>query len=277
MPVQDNSKEIEDGKHAKNGTGVEEQIGQHHTRTVLIPEEALVVEESRFEKPHFIIQTILTVIGLVSLGGFIWFSIVQHEDNVRALKSTTDALDLAKQNAASSDIISKQAIALADSSLQTTKKSARIYEYLTKSDLRAYVVLKEMTFQLRVGQKPRGEYQYINLGKTPARHVVVMHCLVVGDAGMVDRATNILKGAASRRDSIGYVIGSNISPTKDFVGDAVLTRGDSVAIANGTESVYLLGLIGYYDKFNERHLTWFCHTLYFDGSYGVYPKFNDAN
>jgi hypothetical protein len=282
VPVQDNSKEIQDGKPPENTASIEEEAGEHHVRHIIIPEETLFVEDSRFEKPHLIIQTSLTLIGLGTLFAFILFSELQHNDNVSTLtyQREKDSVDGHYQRRKDSITL-----ALAESSNVYTRRATEANAIQVQRDIRAYVVFKEISIDPPIADKPLTvHYNIVNTGKTPAKRTHVFHALGFSYGAYystkrightLDSAANILKVDSQRLEN-GFVVGNNIPMTRDYSGVAMSAQ-DIQGIKDGKGIVFLLALIRYYDNLDRRHYTWLCVSFPLDGTVHPEEKYNDAD
>lgn len=222
-------------------------------------------------------EWILIAITLV-LAVFNYFTVRYAADQAQA---ALDAAAYAKESANSSDTslaIAKLSIALAEASLETTRNSALVYEYLTKADLRAYVSTSRINpVEIRSNMPLKTAYEVVNVGKTPARNLLIYHLFALGTEVPEDLART-LKESIDRRDQQGFILGSNVPMSKDVVSEWLISKDDSIAVYNGTRAIFLLVLIRYYDTFNQRHYTWQCVSFSpASNSVGAYKKFNDAD
>jgi hypothetical protein len=118
-------------------------------------------------------------------------------------------------------------------------------------------------------------YRFVNVGKTPARFVFPVHVIIQGEMG--DSFAIKLKNIIDNVDKQGFVEGSNIPLSKTIYSNWIMSEDDYASFWKKEKPVYVLGLIKYYDIFNERHYTWFCYNLLPDGTYTAYPQYNDAD
>ncbi|MGD1046887.1 MAG: hypothetical protein ABR936_16400 [Bacteroidota bacterium] len=287
MPIHDNPPKIEDGINSEPHSTIEEKPSQQNISTILIPKETLFVEESRYAKPHFFIQTFLAILGFGTLIGFIYYNGLQHEDSVNALKlaeeSYRSADSIAKISYESQRIKDSITLALTDSSLTLTRQSNERADRMSKYDLRPYIVLDTnlIVFTAIVNRPINAEISISNIGKTPAYNYFHVNSFGAIDTQYTDlaeeEAINDFFKQSSWHKKEGNSIGSNLPQLKRGTY-GIFTYEDSVALNNGKMKLILCGLISYNDIFKERHFTWYCYE--FDIKKSIYimiPKHTGAN
>jgi len=286
LPVsfKDESKIIENGENSENITAIEEKKGQQYIRTVLIPKETIFIEESRFEKPHFIVQTILMIIAIGTLLGFIYYSAIQHQDSVNALKQAKYSSDSSDVATKMSIALTERSIAIAESSNIYTRQTMQAGEARLEKDIRAYVVFNSVNLEALTTDKPlKVHYSIINTGRTPAKKTFTIHTLgyvtgIYSIPSVFNRHLDSLAIAFEgivRRNNNGFILGNNIPMNKDFDGDVISTK-DLQFFNEGHGIIYLIALTRYYDNFGKIHHTWLCVSFPKDGT--VHPeKYNDAD
>ena len=241
------------------------------TKSIQTPVNVIVTKQER-DKPT-ITEWILVCTTIV-------LAILNYYTVRYASEQTKAAID-AVAATESSLAITKYSIALAEQSLATTKKSSEVYEALTKADLRAYVIVKDIAkIQIRTGNKMEIPVTVINVSKTPANFLVHHNHLIIGREVTSQDSTRFMQ-ILDRNKFDGHNLGSNMqSATKPvaFNIDPPISLDDSIAIATGKAPVYLIGFISYFDWFNERHLTVY-HGIYKPSGefYTIGSRFNFAN
>ena len=263
VPIKDNSKVIEDGERAENTTAVEQNKAQQTIRTVLIPEETLVVEESRFEKPHFIIQTILTVVGLGTLFAFIFFSALQHDDNAKTLKSTMEALELAKQNADSSDAATKRSLDIAlrsaiatENAAKATRQTVEITERVAKIQLQPELRIETACSDLEAGKRFPVKITIENTGPKAALNWRTKSVMLPMPASRIDDFFQIKVNPPTTQN----VLPRNSPIEIEVTLPDTLTANEITEIRNGRLIICLQVVAFYSDAWGEPQTTKFRHT-----------------
>jgi hypothetical protein len=173
---------------------------------------------------------------------------------------------------------------IADSSYALSKSIADSQERFVKIDTRAYLNFKLTGVKVQPKDTIRVNYEVINSGKTPARYVYQFNTVFLCPKNRIDSdntttRTNVIDSVAAwikkdiqENDKVGIICGSNIILQYGIKSEWTISPEEQQS-----ENVYVLGLIKYYDVFNEIHYTWFCLNLLFNGNYIAYDKYNEAD
>jgi hypothetical protein len=151
-----------------------------------------------------------------------------------------------------------------------------VYWKAVKIENRAYLALEFGPAKIKVGGPISASYKITNTGKTPAINLLPYHATIFWQ-DVPDSLFTIVKASIERHDRQGFITGTSVPINKDAIWDGVLTVQDSIDYYSGQKNIFLLGAIRYYDRFDERHYTWFCVAYRSDGTYYAYPKYNDAD
>ena len=226
-------------QHDTPATNVQKQEGEHQIQTVLIPEKTIIFKESRYEKPTFWIQTSLAVIGLLTLIGFVAFSIINHIDSANSLKSANNHFDSANAD---------------------TKKSLALTEENFRIENRAWVgLVREPSGEM--GDLRYGELSLHiqNFGKTPAESAYIS----------INYFPSWKKVVLQR---LAFEPPRTISPSQSIEFERVYNPPlDSIGqqIFNKNLIMYLHGFIAYKDIYGGKDTTEFL--FYVDRGYKLVP------
>jgi hypothetical protein len=247
VPLKDNTPKIEDTKNGANTTAIEENKSQQNIRTVFIPEETIIVEEGRFDKLNFIIQTSLAFIALSTLFGFIYFYGLQHRDSVNALA-------LAQRNSDSSNVATKKSIAIAESSNVLTRQSLEIAQRNFEIEDRPYLSIKGIDNLIIKGHLA-ANVQAINVGKSPAYDIRPLGAMKIRGTGVFDVDW---KTVESDRTQESNTAESGLPFSEINLDKRPLTLQDSIEIFNGRCKWFAFGIFWYKDVFDKPHWTRYC-------------------
>jgi hypothetical protein len=176
----------------------------------------------------------------------------------------------------------KQALDRADSANSNTKASNINYEFYTRSDLRAYVLIIDLFPGL---ERPdfRGQYypnySIINLGKTPASNVVYIDTIVKSpDTTNFGIAYKRMVRKLDNMDNKGGVLGVGDPRYSGFLtGDTVNLNSNFVQRGTNWNHCLVVG-IRYMDIFGKKHTTFGCYLMIpSKGIYVNYPYYNSIN
>lgn len=151
--------------------------------------------------------------------------------------------------------ITKQSLGIAETSIAVTKRNARITETVTKMDLRAYLVLNDISVSgTRVGENPKATVSVKNIGKTPAYRVSIWSFWKIGNGIDNEDMNRLIKPVLDT----GFFIGSGTDYGFDRYFSEVLTTQDSILLQTGVVSLYFFCRVAYVDKFNEVQFSQKC-------------------
>ena len=206
-----------------------------------------MVTESKFEKPTFIIQTILGFVGLGTLIGFIYFSALQHNDSVEALKT-------AKRNFDSTNLATKKSLALAESANVMTNQSLEHSRESFIIENRPWVGIESVLLDtFLVGKKLWVNVSIKNYGKTPALDLKEKGFLAVYLTSTYDGFK--LPNRLIKESEV-------LSPTQDvgdyFFSGIAMRDQDSIAFVQNKVFLYAYGKITYSDDFGSKDTTTYC-------------------
>jgi hypothetical protein len=270
VPFRDESEIIQNRENTENISAVEEQKTQTIIKPVLIPEETLLVEESRFDGVRVALEIIVTIVGLGTLFWFIQSSATQHSDSV-------NALDLARQSIRRADSIAKVSDSLQrikDSlSLALTQESNRLTHQgidiseknmflsaeISRTAIQPFIFVDTVApayiQNLVVGKAPFVEYIITNVGTTPAYRIVACG-LIIREYALTD--TNIISALDNlgKQDTVGWFLGNNkkIPFPAYFMNRDTWKNGDSMLYANRVPLLFICKIV-YEDAFGNKHFT----------------------
>ena len=148
-------------------------------------------------------------------------------------------------------------------------QSNRISRDTAKRQLRAYVGLhKSPITELKAGEFPKVELNFLNAGQTPAREVRVAAALGVDHFPRPDSDDKL---AGLKRSSVTYVLpGSDFKLRLPSAKWPDLNQETVDAIKDGKAAVYCFGVVEYFDIFGKAQKTEF--SLMMGGDVGGYPN-----
>ncbi len=233
-----------------------------------------------------IIQMISIIITAVTLIAFIYVSVQQIAISNRAISQTDNvitytkrSIEINEKNILSSDLSTKEALRISDSSLSISRQSMLLafenintIRQIAKTELRAFVQVDSIYFhQYEVGKMVKINIRLTNVGKTPAYNLKVLLRSKWGGTGIYLTDYKTLKDTVSRMTipaNNGYLT------LYDNVGNMILEKSDSIGIANGKLFLGYYAKVFYEDIFgqqdsvivcreydNENHFFELCNSL----------------
>ncbi|RPI00658.1 MAG: hypothetical protein EHM64_16855 [Ignavibacteriae bacterium] len=258
----------------ENNTAIKGYKGQQKVEIIFIPEKTLIVEESRFEKPTFWVQTSLAVIGLLTFIGFVVFSIIQHQDSVNNLKfaeqSYRAADSISKESYRSQRIKDSSTLKQTDSSLALTRQSSERADRglrLTEKNIFLTTEISRTAIQpflfadsvgeiqnLRTGEIPYNEYEITNVGATPAYKVNTWSIIMFES----DFNQDTIDIYTFNKPETGWFIGSKKTTgtaKSYFYGGEAWKNEDAIAYITRKKPILFITVITYEDAFGKSHFT----------------------
>ena len=192
-----------------------------------------------------------------------------------ARRQNREQLEITKDN-------NRKAIAFADSAFKSSKKSSQVYEYLTKSDLRAYVNITEReSITMRVGDYIKTQYEIVNSGKTPALNFLPYNAIFAvcdNDSAVITHGYNTVCDAIKRHTRDEMVLSTSVPFVKQTQTALKMNEIDSLNIQSGKCNICLIIGIFYKDIFGRPHHTFYCSITGKDTDIEkIYPKYNWAD
>jgi hypothetical protein len=271
-------------------------------------------DKNRFEKYGFIVQTILASVGLLTLIGFITFSVLQHNDSV-------NSLSLEKQNSDFNNSATKKSLALADSSNNMTRQSIKIAQdalvyqrwrdsintfnqnvkdssfadsQLKRDSLnlkffiignRAYLDIVGIdSIVLKVNQPIYYRIVITNSGKTPTYNIHGLFLAKTGIGVYPAEFDSLDIGVAHA--IIWTTLGAGqirLSETPPWDNWPVFRNKDSILVFNKKVRFFIFGKLVYNDKLGGTYYTRFAYEFDPDRSnsteysFSAYRNFNEGN
>ncbi len=210
-----------------------------------------------------------------------------NEINNKIIHKQTDTLHKKKflsiQSLINSDDASQWTIAiltlflvlLSAVSIIFTCRQISIYNNMTKSDLRAYISVKQITHNLSVGEKPKATVHFINIGKTPAYQLNHAMGIKIGGTGIYQAEIDTLERHIEFNNT---AIGHSIDFSQTIESESILTDLLLQEILDGKKEFYVFGKFKYIDKFGDPHFTRYCHFFKSQAkTFYIYEKYNDSD
>ena len=147
-----------------------------------------------------------------------------------------------------------EAARIAQESLEITKRSIEKSDAQHQSDQRAWITVLEVRFEKppTKGKTPVAIIELKNSGQTPA--TIQLKTVMELSEGKPSVYRDFSQGA---QGSI-MVLAPNGSAQGRCLAGRSLSEEESVALLNGSSSIYVMGRIDYFDVFEKPHFTIFC-------------------
>ena len=208
-------------------------------------------------KPKRDLLILLTIFLVIFNGILAWTSVQLSCNATKSTKLTEKSLiasDKANREALRK---SDSSLAIADSSLKIASLNLKTISENARKELRAYVVLSSdtITIQIKAKEKIATKMSIVNVGKTPAYNVFHTNSCFVADS--ITKSDFIpLFAIANRHQNTGDALGSGLRQNKLGIYDTLSTQ-DFNDIYSKKKKFFLMGVVGYEDIFNKRHLLWY--------------------
>jgi hypothetical protein len=231
------------------------------------------IQKSWFERNKSKWEFFIMTAAILTFIVYIYVSFTQINQTNEAIKSASDAANKTDSLNRISDSLSVKAINIADSSMKTSAKIAEMQEYFTKKELRAYIGIVDIHFEVfQSGKEIIYDVGFTNTGKTPAYEIMGAGTCKTGGTGVYDNEicyfNEPIKGFDKDIKSNG-LSGTFIISTK------ILTTTDSTLIKSGEINCFVYGVIFYKDIFREQHRVRFCRYYSTSGDFLAYKRYND--
>jgi hypothetical protein len=201
-------------------------------------------------------EAVLTVMVII-LALLLWM------ETQKQVHVAQNALAFQRQSDSTNAIAQK---AIADSSIELSKKIAATQERFAKIETRAYVVFSQVSrFDFTVGSKMMVELEFTNAGRTPATNMRTLYRLKIGNGIYQGEIDAIEKGI----DNLRYkgTLGAGMSSSLPYSMEMTMTKADSAYVFGGERAIYVIGKIAYGDIFGDSHATRFCFQFVPPGSF----------
>ena len=218
-----------------------------------------------------IVDSIGMIIAIVALVIVIWQSCQLQE----ATKLTKRSADLADSSFSESQKSSREESERAERTTKAMEKNIEIAEMSARVSNRAYISFKDVTKQiLQVGKQASVDIKYVNVGKTPAYNISIIHGVKIGGSGFFDNEIENIKTTKITNQTLGASLdGNTTAGSGEMINYENFTK-----IMNGQKSWFVYGNITYNDIFGGSHFTRYCFQVFPDKNIIVMcDKYNDAN